>query len=155
MLKHNDRARIDADYSLADVWALRYCPDFFPLEQSSRSIVLGEIYEALFASGRKDISIKLSRPVIEEACKLSTARTINLYVQFDQLNVQAISQLAALFNQLYLQLVETYQAYPPVPRVSEQGLAQLPLKELGNAFRLSKLTKVADTVEPFLHKVRL
>ncbi|MEM9806179.1 MAG: hypothetical protein AAF959_12940 [Cyanobacteria bacterium P01_D01_bin.56] len=155
MLKHNGRARIDSDYSLADVWALRYRPDFSPLEKSSWSIALGEIYEALFASGRKEISIKLSRPVIEEACKLSTARTVNLYVQFDQLNVQAINQLVILFSQLYLQLIETYQAYPPVPRVSEQELARLPLKELGNAFRLSKLTEVADTVEPFLHKVRL
>ncbi|MBT9315603.1 globin family protein [Leptothoe spongobia] len=149
------RMKLGPARRLVAIWTARYCPDFSSMEATARSITVGEIYESLLVSGRKETATKLNRQFVMQACKLAAIRTKDLYVHFEDLNLKEITNLAQLTSRVYLQLIQLYQLYPPISLVPEwQELDLLP-KNLGQVFRVKNLLEVADVMEPFVAEFRL
>lgn len=155
MLSSSHRFQTEPVSRLVDVWAARYRPNFSVLESSARSLIVGEIHQSLQTSGYRQVSQKLDSQRVTEACKLAAVRTKDFYSQFDNLDLQEITTLARLASRVYLKLLEFYQTHPAVLTVSTWELEHLPLKRLGQLFKVPDLNQLAHSLEPLLDEFRL
>lgn len=154
MLSSSHRPQAATVSRLADVWAARYCPDFSALESSARSLIIGEIYQSLQASGCREISEKLNSQRIVEACKLAIVRSKDFYVHLDDLNLQEITTLAQLMSHIYLNILEFYRSNSTVLTISDWELEHFPLDRLGRLFKVPNISELGRILDPCLKAFR-
>ena len=154
MISSSHRPQTATVNRLVDVWAARYRPDFSALTSSARSLIVGEIYQLLQTPASRGMSATLSRQQIVEACKLATIRAKDLYVHFDDFDLQEITSLAQVTSRIYLQLLEFYQTHATVLAVSEWELEHLPLERLGQLFKVPDISELANILLPSIEELR-
>lgn len=151
MLVSSQLSQVPTVESLVSLWAERYLPNLSRLPLGDDPEVRHELRETASRKGRAQTVAKLSDKLVERSCKLAGIRVKDLYTKLPEtLAFKEAVEMGRLASQIYLKLLELYQASPNSMQASTEDLWETYGNSSLVAWGIPKIDKLAQTLEPLL-----
>lgn len=154
MLVSSQISQVPSVQRLVNIWAARYHPNLSLLPLGRDAQVRSQFQADSSSEGRTQTAEKILTQILQRQCELAAFRTMSFYAPEGAIDYMEAARLAKSARQIYLKLLDVYQASSPIVISSRGNLSVTPGGASLEAWGIPKIDKLAKELEPLLLDLR-